>query len=539
MDMYNFASTNTFDICWQVVMRNKLSVNKDTIHKQFAEHPYQDSLMAITDILAEYNIVASSYSIEDVDTLANCDKPYIALVFINFEPYFTIIDSVINETVIWYNPIKKKRESISFEYFKEIFGGIITYVDIKNYIEETDYRDNKRKSFLKRCIESIPVLAIIIALVSVLFSFVLSGPSIFFVLYVVGLVIGTIICTILLNYEVNDYKSTLVEKLCPAGKKWDCSTILTSSANSIYGISWSTIGLAYYAGTLITLVCAGIGNMDYYRTAAFINLFALPYIIYSLYYQIVVSKHWCVMCLSVIVFLIYLFVVSCLGGFLSFDLKTIICSLPAFIIIDLGVLWGSNVYISLNTKNKSYNELFPAFNKLRHKECVFNALLEETPLIADVPLNMSINVGQSAASVKLLKVCDPFCTACSKSQIKLEKTLEDKDVFLQVIFTIFPTDNETKRNVIKLFFALKEKYGDDYMKQVLHDWYSQEHKDYKEFRNRFEIESKAIDAQENVIVWMEQKTQELEIQYTPTFFINNHQLPDDFYSYNDFKSLFA
>lgn len=153
---------------------------------------------------------------------------------------------------------------------------------------------------------------------------------------------------------------------------------------------------------------------------------------------------------------------------------------------------------------------------------------------------MSINIGQSTAPTTILKICDPFCRSCSKSHIEMEKLYDNKNIFLQVIFYVSSKDNETKKNIIKLFFALKEKYGNQYMLQVLHDWYSQTDKNFEEFRKKYnDIDDKAINAQNNKITWLVQKNIELKIQYTPTFYINNHHMPDDFYSYNDFSSLFT
>ena len=538
MDMYNFTSTNSLDICWQIVKRNALSINRETICKQLSEHPYSDSLMAISDVLENYNIATTSYNIKDAESLIQQDGSYIALVYVHSQPYFSIIDSVTNESVIWYNPINNRKENISFGEFKNIYGGIVTFVEVKDYIAEPEYKNKKKEYFVKKLIETMPIFVFVIAFVSVFLSLLPFEIPIYFGLYAVGLGIGSLICAVLLYSEVNDYNSSFIEKLCPVGKKWDCSIVLKSAANNIYGINWTTIGLAYFAGTLITLTCVGNTNLSYYQTAACINVLALPFIIYSLYYQVIVSKRWCVMCLSVLTLLLYLFVISILGGFLSLRLNQIMSSVVPFIIIDLIMLWGSNMYLSLCKQNKMYNELFPAFNKLRYDENVFRTLLEESPLIAEVPQDMSINIGQPTAAVTILKVCDPYCSACSKSHLKMEKFLEKKDVFLQVIFNVSSIDRDAKKNAIKLFFALKEKYGDQYMIKVLHDWYGQKEKKYEEFRKKYEIDDKAIDAQEDKIMWMERRTQELEIHYTPTFYINNHQLPDDFYSYNDFESLF-
>ena len=77
------------------------------------------------------------------------------------------------------------------------------------------------------------------------------------------------------------------------------------------------------------------------------------------------------------------------------------------------------MYKSLCEQNKKYNELFPYFNRVRFNKNVFYTLLDEYPLIEKVPLDMSINIGQSTEPTTLLKICDPFCRSCSKSHIEM------------------------------------------------------------------------------------------------------------------------
>lgn len=537
MELYKFGMTNGMEICWQIVKKYKLPISKETLYELFAEHPYPDSLMAITDILGEFNITTTSFTIKKIRCI-NYRGTIIVLVFINTKPYFSIIDLVTNQNIIWYNPIIHRKESVSYETFENMFGGVVTLVEVNDYVEEKNYDDNKRKHIVKRCIESIPTIIFMMGCILVLLTILLSKISIYLGLYVAGLGIGSIICIVLINYEINDYKYSFVEKLCSVGGKWDCSSILKSSASNIYGLNWSTIGLTYFAGTLITLTCMGNTIMDYYTVASYLNVFTLPFIIYSLYYQITVYKHWCIMCLSVIAILIYLFIISILEGFRYINFEMVIRNIAPFVFIDLMVLWGSNMYISLKEQNKEHQELFPSFNKLRYNINVFNALLKEYPPIDETPLEMSINIGEPTAPVKILKVCDPYCIACSKSHFVMEKLLEKRNIFMQIIFAVNAKDSDTKKKVIKMFFALKEKYGNQYMKQVLNHWYSQEDKNYEEFRKKYKINDKFVDRQEDKINWMEQRIIELEIQYTPTFYINNYHMPDDYYSYNDFGLLF-
>jgi hypothetical protein len=69
---------------------------------------------------------------------------------------------------------------------------------------------------------------------------------------------------------------------------------------------------------LLVLMSGGICNSSLLGIAACLNVLALPYIIFSIYYQVRVVKHWCAMCLSVQVLLLFLFFISLLDGFFQF-----------------------------------------------------------------------------------------------------------------------------------------------------------------------------------------------------------------------------
>lgn len=537
MDLYKYKFTNCSEICWQIVKTYKLSISKDTICKQFVKHPYPDSILAITDILGKFNVVVNSYSIQKIEDLHTYTKPFIVLVYVDSNYYFSIVWSLSEYTVVWFNPINHKKERISFDHFAKIFGGIATSIDTDNYVGENSSKARRCKFLVKRFVELIPFSVFAITIGLSLFDILTPNASIYETLYILGLGAGCVICAMLLDFEANDHKSSLVERLCPVGKHLNCTSVLKSHGSTLYGVSWASIGFAYFASSFIILTCMGNHSLSYIHTASFLNLISLPFIIYSLYYQIKIAKRLCIMCLSIMSILVYMFVVSVYGGFLSSYPHITTKSLVLFVTIGLIMLWASNMYIALCGRSMELNSLYPYFNRLRYDSSVFQALLNNQPLIERIPEEMSINIGNPCGKVKILKVCDPFCSACSKSHLRMEKLFENSEVFMQVIFCVNRNDSDAKKNIIKLFFALKEHYGNTFLKQVLHEWYSLKKKDYEIFKRKYDIDDASISKQGDKITWMEKKTKELKILYTPTFYIGRHHLPDDFYSEEDFSVL--
>lgn len=249
--------------------------------------------------------------------------------------------------------------------------------------------------------------------------------------------------------------------------------------------------------------------MEAFMMASYFNLFAIPFIIYSLYYQIRVYKHWCFLCLSVLTILVYLLVVAGIGGFWSLTNTNFIIRSISYVSILLLIIWSCNMYMSLHERNNAYNTLFSHFNNLRFKAGIFDILLKDNLEISHIPQEMSINIGEPTSSKRILKVCNPFCSACAKSHLKMEELLIRKHLYLQIIFNVSSEDSDAKKNVVKLFFALKEKYGDLFMPKVLHNWYSRKEKSYESFLKDYVIDKGLIEKQEYKIVWMEQKVREL------------------------------
>jgi hypothetical protein len=82
-------------------------------------------------------------------------------------------------------------------------------------------------------------------------------------------------------------------------------------------ISWSEIGLFYFVGGFISLLVAGEQAASILLILAWMNVAALPYTIFSIYYQWGVAKQWCILCLTTQVLLIAEFIAAFLLGSFS------------------------------------------------------------------------------------------------------------------------------------------------------------------------------------------------------------------------------
>ena len=73
--------------------------------------------------------------------------------------------------------------------------------------------------------------------------------------------------------------------------------------------------------------------------------------------------------------------------------------------------------------------------------------------------------------------------------------------------------------------AIAEENNQQLTKKALDDWYLAEKKDYRSFANRYPLNEKLLEQQNNKLAAMSSWCQEMKVKATPTFFWNGYQLP--------------
>jgi hypothetical protein len=262
---------------------------------------------------------------------------------------------------------------------------------------------------------------------------------------------------------------------------------------------------------------------------------ALPFTVFSIYYQWRIAKQWCRLCLSVQAILISETFAAFWGGLFKTDLFTIltpykIAEYSLFLLLPT-VTWLliRPVLIQAREGKKSKRELLRLINNPQ----VFRGLLQRQKKIEYDPSGLGITLGNPTAKNKIVKVCNPYCGPCSAAHTILEELLHtDMDLQIQIIFSI--NDENDKRSLtIKHFLAIADKNDPVLLQHALNDWYSAPAKDYELFSEKYKLNGE-IDLQTHKLAAMKDWCTKVEIIGTPTFFINGFQLPELF-SVRDLK----
>ncbi len=126
----------------------------------------------------------------------------------------------------------------------------------------------------------------------------------------------------------SDQNNSLVQKLCNTSKKTSCQTVLDSKASKLFGwLSLSELGLVYFAGGFFVLLISSFSvvSIQIPTFLAWLSALALPYTLFSVYYQKFVVKQWCPLCLGVLVVCVVLILL-----WLDFALGFQFLNLPPF-----------------------------------------------------------------------------------------------------------------------------------------------------------------------------------------------------------------
>lgn len=333
-----------------------------------------------------------------------------------------------------------------------------------------------------------------------------------------------VVTSLLLWYEI-DKNNPVLQKVCSGITKGDCNAILTSKQAKLFSwLTWSEVGFFYFTGGLLILLFVDSEVNKSIVLLLGINILALPYTIFSVYYQWRVAKQWCILCLVVQGLLILGVINLVVGGF-SYSPNL---SLPVFIKACFSYMLPALVWYSLkpyilslqiakNTKRE--------YHRIKFNAEIYETLLKKQKKITVSTEGVGIDIGNPLAQNTLVKVCNPYCGPCAKAHPEIDSLLHNNsDLKVKIIFTSSNL-NDFMATPVKHLLSIAEKQSEPLTKQALDDWYLPEKKDYDEFVKKHPINTQ-LDAQNNKMIKMKAWCDQIDIAVTPTFFVNGYQIPD-------------
>lgn len=134
----------------------------------------------------------------------------------------------------------------------------------------------------------------------------------------------------------------------------------------------------------------------------------------------------------------------------------------------------------------------------------------------------------------MIKVCNPYCRPCAKAHPIIDKLLaSNPDIRLQIIFTATEADEDYRNKPVKALLALQQNSAIS-IEDALDNWYLAKEKKYDDFLKLYPLAQDKLNEQIPAIIAMREWCDKTNIEFTPTFFINSHLLPE-IYSVEDIR----
>jgi len=524
-----------FNVCSFLLKSFKTKHSDLHLKSLLTGHLNSSSLLAVQDTLSDYGILSAAVR-KGSHSYLDFELPFIcAIQQIDWPTAaFTVVTDITNNTIDYLDPASNEVIKTNMESFQSIDKGIIMLIDGAGAIDESNLKQHVLKQQTESFLADLPLAVIFISLLGCI-AYIVShydrNFSLMTLCYLLTTCIGVFISLMLLWHEF-DKDNKLIKQVCgTGGKKVNCNAVLSSSHSSIFGISWSIWGGAFFC-TLFLIQMLFIGNFSFLIVTASLSLLVVPYIFYSIYVQWRILKQWCPLCLGIqtLLFvnaLIAIGVFSQTADLHQFNLLEIypfITTLVIFILI-LILIFSILPVLKLARDSKVLEKNLKMFKSDKN---VFRYFLDKSEPISYPVDGLGIIVGNPEASNEIIKVCNPYCGPCSDMHPNLEQVIKtNRDVRLRIIFTASIDKNDIGRKPVTHFLAIQEEFGNKLVHTAIDAWYRSPYKDYETFADRFIVNSKLENQNEKVRA-MHSWAESMKIRVTPTLFVNGHELPAEF-----------
>lgn len=515
--------TNCFRVSKRILELLKIPYSRAYLRDALLSHPVNHSLLSISDTLFNYQVDSMPVKV-DKKKLAQLSLPCVVQVSRDGKHFFQVLVSLQEDEVVLFDE-NGKRKSTSRDEIMENWTGVALMVEADEHSFEPDVQKRKR--------ERVTRIGLLVLLGISLLLWAGTGLSIesfsqsdvvFPIMYLALKMGGLVIGIFLLWYEV-DRSNPFLQRFCTGGKRINCDAVLGSTASRFLSaeISLSTLAFSYFlAGAILLLI--GSFSTSSLAFLGYVSAATLPIVIFSLYYQAKVLKNWCRFCLLVDGVLVLEMAVMALGKFYRepFDFSL----LPIFVGVFVIVLIAWIRVKPLLSLKKDLLQSKSSLIKFKSQPGIFETLLAQSKKITIPPDDMGIIFKGEFAKHKVIKVCSPYCGPCSEIHPILEKLYKAGNIDLQILFTPGGGWEDPRTKTIGHLLAIAEQGDPEQIHRALDEWHGGD-KDYESFAEKYRLNGELL-RQEDKIAAMRNWCDTAGIRYTPTIFVNGHQLPSSY-----------
>ena len=512
------ANNSLFLVLKKLFELLKVPVHSSSIQRFLEVHPKGNSVIALSDALFNWN-VKNIYA-ELPPEYLNEELPLPSIVVLENERAYElcVVTSIKDGRVVFYNSLTESTEESSVETFRSKWNGEIILSESAVFSgEKIKSLQFKESQFLFRTLDRYTIRLILVGLfVSGLLVNSLFLLKAAWVLKVLGLGFSLALIAKELNFS-----NPFLEKICRSNSpKLSCDAVLNSGAAKYFTwIKLSEIGLLYFSGGLLALLFFS-QSLVLVTGLKLIALLALPFALFSLFYQGFILKRWCPLCVAVQIVLILeslLFFSSSFYFDLSlFNLVFFSYAIPLLIVLLVRPHLGARHSIS---------NLSEQLNWFRTNWFIFKKFSEETDnVIQFTPFeDEKYLIGSADAEIKVVLGLSFHCGGCRlmAEELKYAPELFD-NVSVAFRWKTESTKDEEIERIMLSYFIDNPKRG---MEAML-DWFEMAKLNKKGWLEKYPMLEHIPETEiQQEIAKHHKWFAEAAVEHTPILLVNDRILP--------------
>ncbi len=493
-----------------------MPVTESSALEYLETHPDEGSMLAYADALNHFKIENAAIRIKQED-LITLPTPFIAFSQIHGGT-FSVVKNLTENTIELFDT-QKGWVNDKLEEFTRSWSGVVLLAETDEKSGEKKYTTKRREEILRNI--RIPIAVTLLSFIFLFF--IINAPLVSTPTYILlGLKATGMVISMLLFVKSIDNANSLVNKLCNAGSKVSCQSILDSPAAKITPwLSLSDIGFVYFVSSLISILLLGNDLASFLAYHTFISIIAVLFGAYSIYYQGKIARMWCPLCLGVVGVL----AMEALIVFLNFEpFFTITATFVISLLISLALpitflLFYKNELIKATDRDALKNDL----SRLKSNPQIIDSLMASQKPMPFLPNGMGIlSIGNKHADHVLTIISNPLCNPCAKMHKRIEKIL-DKSENLRCDIVFVTNHNDIGGKVVRKILSLPANLQEE----ATSLWYRNNNRNFDDWNKKY-IQFEEKELAELFRKEQKQWSDEAEIKSTPTLFYNGRKLPNVF-----------
>lgn len=502
-----------------------IKVSNETINQN--NDDAVSNITSLSNQLNEWNVdnIAVKLTIDQLREI-----PYPAVAHLSaYGGHFVVLHRLVDEKIYYTDPLIGFISS-SIEEFLKIWTGVLLLLEATEKSGEVGYEQKRKYEIFGKWVFYFSFFLIGISWIMPLF---VSTPKVISVYVLITL--GAVISFLLLQRQYG-FGGSALNSFCKLGSKSDCDAVINSPASKLFGIvNLSEVVLWYFTGSVLSIALATIASTSVDSFLFVSTLFATALSFPAIYYQGVVIKKWCPLCLAVVgVIWIQVVFYIIFPPVMALNFKSVAVLFTGF---SLPLVFWLSVRKRFVDSFKVPN-LQRNLNRFLKSERVFEKLLEDEPVVDVGQFTFELQSGSPDTPIQLVVVSNPQCGPCSYTHFVLENlkdALEDK-INIVYRFTVNTSDKTTvSYQMLESLFTIQQQESNERALAALSGWYHTVNGNQEGWKKQFSLQHQSQNETiHEILREHEQWCAKVVIQKTPSIIINGKMLPEEF-SVSDLK----